>query len=137
MTGSTDSTVERAGMSGWSDADTRRFGAADEVQITTLKSDGSPRRYVPIWIVQVDDGLYVRSWRGHEGAWFRHARRELEGRLRLGGDERAVRFEVPEESVQAGIDDAYRGKYVRYGDAYVGPMIGPEAQAATLRVLPG
>jgi hypothetical protein len=124
------------GMTDWSPGDRRRIGAADEVDITTVKGDGSPRRYVPIWIVLVGDDLYVRSWRGHEGAWFRHARRELEGRIRIGDDERAVRFEVPEDSVHAGIDDAYRSKYGRYGNAYVGPMVGPDAKGATLRLLP-
>jgi hypothetical protein len=123
-------------MTKWSPDEMRSIGAADEVLITTVKSDGTPRRYVPIWIVEAGDHLYVRSWRGHEGAWFRHARRELEGRLRVGGDEREVRFEVPEDSVHAAIDDAYRSKYGRYGDAYVGPMVGAEARAATLRLLP-
>src|SRR3954454_10568167 len=122
-------------MTKWSAEERRRIGAADEVLITTVKTDGTPRRSVPIWIVEAGDELYVRSWRGHEGAWFRHARRELEGRIRLGGDEREVRFEVPEESVHSGIDAAYRSKYGHYGDSYVGPMIGAEAQAATLRVL--
>jgi hypothetical protein len=123
-------------VTGWGPADARRIGAADEVEITTLTSDGGPRRFVPIWIVQVGEDLYIRSWRGQEGAWFRHAQRELAGRIRVGGDEHAVRFEIPEESVHAGIDDAYRSKYGRYGEGYVGPMIGPDARAATLRLLP-
>src|SRR4051794_41136650 len=106
-------------MTDWKSDETRRIGAADEVQITTVRSDGTPRRYVPIWIVQVGNDLYVRSWRGREGTWFRHARRELEGSIRVGGDERDVRFEVPDDSVHPDIDDAYRTKYGRYGKAYV------------------
>ncbi|WP_350339674.1 DUF2255 family protein [Actinotalea lenta] len=37
--------------------------------------------------------------------------------------------------LRAAIDRAYRAKYGRYGDAYVGPMTGAAA-AATLRLDP-
>ncbi len=33
------------------------------------------------------------------------------------------------------IDRAYRDKYGRYGDTYVGPMTGPGARAATARLM--
>ena len=33
------------------------------------------------------------------------------------------------------IDRAYRAKYGRYGDTYVGPMTGPGARAATVRLM--
>ena len=32
-------------------------------------------------------------------------------------------------------DRAYRAKYGRYGDTYVGPMTGPGARAATVRLI--
>jgi hypothetical protein len=51
-----------------------RIGAADELRIAPRRADGTRRNPVPIWVVRVGDGLYVRSWRGQDGTWFRAAR---------------------------------------------------------------
>jgi hypothetical protein len=56
----------------WHTADLDRFGAADEVDIATVGPDGMLRRWVPIWIVRLGDDLYIRSYRGPAGAWYRH-----------------------------------------------------------------
>ena len=96
-----------------------------------LAETGSLRRYVTIWVVRVGDDLYVRSYRGTEGAWFRHALAHPEGRVRAGGVERDVRFEQTDDTAQDSIDQAYRSKYARYGSTYVDPMVGPDAGAAT------
>src|SRR4051812_17766910 len=110
-------------MAAWSDEDLDRLGAAEEVLISTVRADGTLRRYVPIWIVRAGDDLYVRSWHGNEGAWFRHASRQGSGRIKLGGVEHDVRFEVPDNSVHPAIDAGYRSKYGRHGSAYVDPMV--------------
>jgi hypothetical protein len=89
---------------------------------------------VPIWVVRVGDDLYVRSYRGGAGAWYRHATDQPRGRIRAGGVERDVTFDQPDDSVQPAIDDAYRAKYGRYGDTYLKPMLTQQAIAATLRL---
>jgi hypothetical protein len=94
------------------------------------------RRYVTIWVVRVGDDLYVRSYLGTEGAWFRHALAHPEGRVRAGGVERDVRFQRPDGMAQDLIDQTYRSKYARFGSTYVDPMVGPDAVAATFRLLP-
>ncbi len=44
-----------------------------EIDIETVRQDGRPKR-TTIWIV-VDDGeVFVRSWLGDRGHWYRHAR---------------------------------------------------------------
>jgi hypothetical protein len=80
--------------------------------------------------------LYVRSWRGHSGRWFRHALQRREGRIRAGGIERDVIFEEPDDAVHPAVDNAYRIKYVRYPEAIVQPMVEPDATAATFRLVP-
>jgi hypothetical protein len=116
------------------------LGRAYEVEVTTLRSDGTLRRWVPIWVVAVQDEMYVRSWKGTHGAWYRHAVARGEGRVRVGrtGSGQAVRFvPVPPSSpVQSAIDDAYREKYVSAGPAYVNPMVAEHAVATTLRLDP-
>jgi hypothetical protein len=80
--------------------------------------------------------LYIRSYRGTEGAWFRHALEHPEGRVRAGGVERDVRFEQTDRTAQDSIDQTYRSKYAHYGSTYVDRMVRPEAVAATFRLIP-
>lgn len=124
-------------MTTWTPAELDRIAAADELEITTHRSDGRLRSWVPIWVVRVDDALYVRSWRGSDGAWYRHVSADGRARVRVADVERDVTTErVDDADTQAAIDDAYRGKYARYGDAYVQPMIADQARATTLRLTP-
>ncbi len=51
------------------------IGGAEELHIATCRVDGSLRTWLPIWVVRIGDDLYVRSARGREGSWFRHALR--------------------------------------------------------------
>ena len=51
------------------DAETlRRLRAAREVSIRTEKH---PNSAVVIWVVVADDQVFVRSWRGTKGRWYR------------------------------------------------------------------
>jgi hypothetical protein len=109
-------------MSGWTAEELDEIGAADELEIAALRPDGSLRRSTTIWVVRVGDDLYVRSYRGREGAWFRSVLRRPEGRIRAGGVDRDA------------INRAYRSKYARYGGTYVDPMGSLGAAAATLRL---
>ena len=122
-------------MSDWTAGDLDTIGAAEELQIAALRPDGSLRPYVTIWVVRVGDGLYVRSYRGRDGAWFRSVLARPEGRIRAGGLTRDVTVEEPADAGQPAIDQAYRDKYTRYGGTYVDPMVSPAARAATLRLL--
>jgi hypothetical protein len=91
---------------------------------------------VTIWVVRHDDDLYVRSWRGRGGAWFRAAQARREGRIRAGGVEKDVTFVDADPDINDAIDAAYRTKYRRYADSYVRPMISPQARATTLTLVP-
>jgi hypothetical protein len=122
-------------MSDWTTADLDRIGKVAELEIATQRADGSLRPYVPVWVVRVNDELFARSWRGQAGAWYRHSRQRPEGRIRAGGAERDVTFEHPETVPDEEIDRAYQAKYGRYGETYVGPMTGPDARAATVRLI--
>jgi hypothetical protein len=120
-------------MSGWIDDELAKISAADELEVTSFRNDGTIRPYTTIWVVRSGDDLYVRSWRGHSGRWFRHALQRREGRIRAGGIERDVIFEEPDDTVHPSIDNAYHG---RYPEAYVQPMVEPDATAATFRLVP-
>lgn len=89
-----------------------------------------------IWVVRLGDDLYVRSYRGRGGSWFRSAQDSREGHISAGGVEKDVTFVEAEQDIDDRIDDAYRTKYHRYSDSYVPPMISPEARATTIKLVP-
>jgi len=125
-------------MTSWTRHDLERIGAADELQLATFKQDGTLRKPVVIWVVRVGDDLYVRSWRGPTGAWFRHIQRQPEGRIVAGGVTKDVTFvdASSDEALNNKIDAAYQSKYQRYSTTYVRPMIAPQAHATTLKMMP-
>ncbi len=67
--------------------------------------------------------------------WFRGVQARHEGHIRADGVDKDVLF-VETDEVSDSVDAAYLSKYNRYGARYVDPMVAPEAQAATLRLVP-
>jgi hypothetical protein len=79
-------------MSTWTGDELGRIGAAEELQLASLRRDGTLRPYVTMWVVRAGDDLYVRSAFGPDNAWFRRAKASGAGRIRAGGLERDVTF---------------------------------------------
>lgn len=123
-------------MSGWTADELIRVGRADEVRIASRRADGSLRGYVTIWAVRDADDLYVRSAYGYDNPWFQRALHSGRGRIQAGGIERDVGFEVPEPGAAPRVTAAYHAKYDRHGPAIVGTVVSPEAERATLRLVP-
>jgi hypothetical protein len=119
----------------WTTDDLDRIGAADELHIAPRGMDGTPRRAVPIWVVRVGDELYVRSWRGDGGRWYRAANTRGEAQVSAGGVSKVVALLAARDEVNDAVDAAYRDKYGRY-TGYVEPMVAPQARATTLRLVP-
>jgi hypothetical protein len=120
----------------WTTDELERIESAEELEIAPRRGDGTLRKPVPIWVVRVDDDLYVRSYRGRDGAWFRAAQSSGEGWVRAGGIAKDVTF-VNETAPHLNdrIDAAYNVKYGRYPQ-YVAPMLTAEARATTLKLAP-
>ncbi|MGX6608390.1 DUF2255 family protein [Micromonosporaceae bacterium Da 78-11] len=123
-------------MSAWSSAELSEIGGAEELQVASLRADGTARPYVTIWIVRAGDELYVRSAYGLDNPWYRRAMASGAGRIRTGGVERDVTFAEATGDVHADIDRAYHAKYDRYGPAIVGTVVGADAVPATIRLTP-
>lgn len=123
-------------MSSWTEHELEQVDRADELQISSYRKDGTLRPYVTIWTVRLGDDVYVRSAYGPGNGWFRRAEAAGTGRVRVGGVERDVRFEVPADDVHAPLDDVYRTKYGKYGKRMVDTVVGPAVVGATLRAVP-
>jgi hypothetical protein len=123
-------------MTRWSGDELDRIAAADELQIASLRGDGTLRRPVTIWVVRLGDDLYVRSVYGRTSGWFRGTQDRHEGHVRAGGVGKDVRFVDGGDDVDDQIDAAYRNKYRRYDARFVDPVLTPEARAATIKLVP-
>ncbi len=120
-------------MPAFTDEQLDRIGRAGELEIAPRRTDGSMRAFTTVWVVRVDDDLYVRSWNGSDGNWYRGAKHSGIGRARVGGEELDVRFGSAGHD-RATIDAAYRDKYG--SSRYVDAMVADGAAATTLRLTP-
>jgi hypothetical protein len=122
-------------MMTWTDDELRKIAEADDLHISPFREDGVTYG-TPTWIwsVVVGDALYVRAYNGQNSRWYGAAVQQKAGRITSAGMTKEVVFEPVDGPVDDRVDDAYRAKYG--GSPYLGPMIGPRARAATLRVMP-
>ena len=124
-------------MTNWTSNELTIIGTAEELQISSLRQDGTLRKPVTIWVVRLGDDLYVRSVNGRASAWFRGTQVRQEGHIQAGGVEKDVTFveEVGPE-INEQIDTAYRTKYRRYAASIINSIISPKARTATIKLVP-
>lgn len=123
-------------MTAWTSTELQKIGDAEELQIASLREDGSLSKPVIIWVVRVDDELYVRSVKGRGSGWFRGTQIRHAGRIRVGGVEKDVTFmEEGDPGLNDQIDTLYRSKYRRYPQD-VAPMVTSDVRATTLKLVP-
>jgi hypothetical protein len=100
-------------MTAWTSDELTKIEEADELQIASLRRDGTLRNPATIWVVRLGDDLYVRSVNGRTAAWFRGTRVRHEGRIWAGGVEKDVTLVDADHDIRDQIDNAYRTKYRR------------------------
>jgi hypothetical protein len=124
-------------MATWTSDELRKIETAEELEIASARRDGTLRNPVTIWVVRVGDDLYVRSWKGRTGSWFRASQVRHEGHIQAGGIDTDVRFVAEaDDDINDQIDAAYRTKYRRHGARWVNPMVASQARAATIKLVP-
>src|SRR5512141_1666313 len=124
-------------MTTWTSDELNKIGKAEELQVATLRRDGTLRNPVTIWVVRLGDDLYVRSANGRASAWFRGVQSRHEGQIRAGGVVKDVTFvEEPDPAINEQIDAAYRTKYRRYAESIINHINGSEARTATIKLVP-
>jgi len=119
----------------WTSDELGTIGAAEELEIASVRRDGTLRHSVTIWVVRNGDDLYVRSVNGRTSSWFRGAQALHEGHIRAGGVEKDVVL-VETDDVNDELDAEYRVKYRRYATGIIDHVTSPEARAATLKLVP-
>jgi hypothetical protein len=120
----------------WASDQLDKIGKAEEVQIASVRRDGTLGKPVTVWAVRDGDDVYVRAVRGRKGVWFRGTQERHEGRIRAGGVQQDVTFVDAEEDINPEVDAAYRAKYRRYAGSILNSVLTPEARAATIKLVP-
>ena len=77
-------------MTTWTNDELDRIAAADELQLASLRPDGTLRNPVTIWVVRHGDDLDAAE--GPDAAWFRGTQVRHEGRIQAGGVAKDVTF---------------------------------------------
>jgi hypothetical protein len=123
-------------MTVWMSEEISKIEAAEELEIASLRGDGTLRNPVTIWVVRYGDDLYVRSVKGRTSSWFRGTQDRHEGRIWAGGVEKDVTFVDVGHDIADQLDAAYRAKYRRYAASIIGTVVSPQARSATLKLVP-
>ncbi len=124
-------------MAAWNADELSRIGGTDEIQMAARRRDGSLHDPVTIWVVRDGDDLYVRSYRGEGGAWFRNTRTHHEGHISAGGVEKDITLvDATDPGTNTQVDAAYRTKYSRFGAQFLDPMVAQPARSTTMRLVP-
>ena len=121
-------------MNTWTATELDSIAASEELRIAGEHRDGTLYRWTPIWVVRVDQDLYVRSGGGPNGGWYRHATAGP-AHIRVNGREHTVALEhqIDQQLVQA-VDDAYKAKYGT--SPFLSALLSNDARTTTTRVLP-
>lgn len=125
-------------MTTWTSDELTKIGNAEELEIASLRDDGTLRKSRTIWVVRCGDDLYVRSVNGRTSDWFQGVQTHHEGHIEAGGIDKDVTFmEVAADSdVHNQIDMAYRTKYKRYAANIINSTLSPKAHSATIKLVP-
>ena len=123
-------------MSMWTSEELTKIGTAEELEISSLRRDGTLRNPVTIWVVRYGDDLYVRSVNGRTSAWFHGTQVLYEGHIRAGGVDKDVTFVDADHAINEQVDAAFRTKYHRYSKSIVGTEFTPQSRASTTKLEP-
>jgi len=123
-------------MTKWTSDQLDKVGRAEEVQIASIRRDGTLGKPVTVWAVRNGDDLYVRSVGGPSAHWFRGTKERHEGRVRAGGVQQDVTFVDADHDIDDEVDAAYRAKYHRYAGNILNSVLTPQARSATTKLVP-
>ena len=115
------------------DADTLR--ELRDVQEVAIRTEKHPKSAVVIWVVVADDEVFVRSWRGAKGRWFRDLTAGGPATLEFTGRRLAVQaIPASDQAAVARASREFLRKYQR--STHAQEMVRSEILPTTLRLEP-
>jgi hypothetical protein len=119
----------------WTSDELDKVGSAEELELASVRGDGTLRGPVTMWVVRDGEHLYVRSVKGRGSSWFRGVQAQHRAHISAGGVEQDVELVETDEAGDT-VDAAYEAKYGGRYPGIVPSIVAPEARAATLELVP-
>ena len=103
-----------------------------------IKAGTDPHRFIGIWVVVVENRVFVRSWSIKARSWYRTFLRVPRGLIQLGNRTIPVRaVRTRSARLRHAVDRAYVEKYATPGALkYAKDLGSPKSRATTLELLP-
>jgi len=115
--------------------DTNTLRELRDVQEAVIRTEKHPKSAVVIWVVVADDEVFVRSWRGAKGRWYRDLAAGGPATLEFEG--RRLTVQAIPASDQAAVARASRELLRKYQrSAHAQEMVRSETLPTTLRIEP-
>jgi hypothetical protein len=115
------------------DADTLR--ELRDVQEVRIRTEKHPKSAVTIWVVVADDEVFVRSWLGAKGRWYKDLAAGGPATLEFTGRRLAVQaLPASDQAAVARASREFLGKYQR--STHAPEMVRPETLPTTMRLEP-
>jgi hypothetical protein len=115
--------------------DAQTLGELQDVQELAIRTEKHPESAVVIWVVVADDEVFVRSWRGAEGRWYRDLAAGGPATLEFAGRRLAVRaLPARDQAVVVRASREFLRKYQR--STHAQEMVRSETLPTTLRLEP-
>ena len=124
-------------MTAWTNDELNKIAKAEELDLSSLRKDGTLRKPTTIWMVRVGDDVYIRCINGLEGKWYRYTQERGQGHIEADGVNKDVSFEnETDPGINEQIDAEFRKKYRKYAADIVDTDLTPQAKASTLKLVP-
>ena len=113
-----------------------QLDALDAAKILGVRS-GTEHRYTGVWVVVVEDRVFVRSWNDKPTGWYRAFLEEPRGSIQVGEKQIAVRGRpARSERLRRLVTVGYAAKYPTKGSVrWVTGFAEPKREANTLELL--
>ena len=103
-----------------------------------IRAGNGTHRFIGIWVVVVNNRVFVRSWSLKPKGWYRTFLEEPRGRIQIANREFLVyAVRTKSERVKDAVDRAYLGKYTTPGESkYARDLVRAHSRDATIELVP-
>jgi hypothetical protein len=106
-----------------------------DMREVAIRTEKHPKGAVVIWVVVADDEVFVRSWRGAKGRWYRDLAAGGPATLEFAGHRLAVQaFPASDQAAVTRASGEFLRKYQR--STHAQEMVRSETLPTTLRLEP-
>jgi hypothetical protein len=112
--------------------------ALDRGMIIGIRAGQEPHRFIGLWVVVVEGGVFVRSWGRKRGGWHHTLLKDPHGTVQAAGREFEVRaVQTRSERLKEAVDRAYLAKYkTPAAMKYTRDLVRAKCRATTTELVP-